>query len=285
MDRVLVNAQRLRPRADREGKENARREPEQLRRDLRDARRRLGTEAVDRYVGLRRRSVFHARRYEDSLAALRRAGSDRRRVDDESGWHRSAADHGLRIHELGTVHAPLRQINFFRIKQARLGKLRGFHRRRGGHQGAGARDLLGWLRRSAGPVARRQDAGVDLEPVRRIGGTALSRAVEPRKGARSFEERAAEETEQEVMKKFFFVAVVTVVAQGFSPALSAQSKTKPHVETLASPKLEGRLAGSSGEKLASDYIVAELQKIGAKPLPGKSDFRLPFDFTAGTRDG
>jgi hypothetical protein len=65
----------------------------------------------------------------------------------------------------------------------------------------------------------------------------------------------------------------------------AQSKTRAHVETLASPKLEGRLAGSNGEKLASDYIVAELQKIGAKPLPGKSDFRLPFEFTAGTRDG
>jgi peptidase M28-like protein/PDZ domain-containing protein/PA domain-containing protein len=79
--------------------------------------------------------------------------------------------------------------------------------------------------------------------------------------------------------------VVTVVALGFSPAVSAQSQTRAHVETLASPKLEGRLAGSNGEKLASDYLVAELQKIGAKPLPGQSDFRLPFDFTAGTRDG
>jgi Zn-dependent M28 family amino/carboxypeptidase len=65
----------------------------------------------------------------------------------------------------------------------------------------------------------------------------------------------------------------------------APSRTRAHVETLASPRLEGRLAGSAGERLASDYIVSELQKIGAKPLPGQSDFRLPFDFTAGTRDG
>jgi hypothetical protein len=78
-----------------------------------------------------------------------------------------------------------------------------------------------------------------------------------------------------------FVAVVAL-----APAFAAQaSKTRSHVETLASPGLEGRLAGSNGERLASDYIVAELQKIGAKPLPGRDDFRLPFEFTAGTKDG
>ena len=69
------------------------------------------------------------------------------------------------------------------------------------------------------------------------------------------------------------------------PRRRRQSRTRTHVETLASPRLEGRLAGSNGEKLASDYIVAELQRIGAKPLPGQRDYRLPFDFTAGTRDG
>src|SRR5262249_4569826 len=63
------------------------------------------------------------------------------------------------------------------------------------------------------------------------------------------------------------------------------SRTRSYVETLASPRLEGRLAGSNGETLAADYIASELQKIGAKPLPGKSDVRLPFEFTAGTRDG
>jgi hypothetical protein len=45
------------------------------------------------------------------------------------------------------------------------------------------------------------------------------------------------------------------------------------------------LAGSSGERLASDYLAGALQKIGAKPLPGKTDVRVPFEFTAGTRDG
>src|SRR5207244_2387822 len=65
----------------------------------------------------------------------------------------------------------------------------------------------------------------------------------------------------------------------------AQSQTRPHVQALASERLEGRLAGSNGERLAANYIVAELKKIGAKPLPGQKDFRLPFEFTAGAKDG
>jgi Zn-dependent M28 family amino/carboxypeptidase len=80
------------------------------------------------------------------------------------------------------------------------------------------------------------------------------------------------------------VSALTVVI-GLAAGLDAQSsRTRAYVETLASDKLEGRLAGSNGERLAADYIVSELQKIGAKPLPGQTDFRLPFEFTAGTKD-
>ena len=79
-------------------------------------------------------------------------------------------------------------------------------------------------------------------------------------------------------------AVIAVLSASVASA-QAVSKTRTHVETLASPRLEGRLAGSNGEKLASDYIAAELQKTGAKPLPGKTALQLPFDFTAGTKDG
>ncbi len=68
-------------------------------------------------------------------------------------------------------------------------------------------------------------------------------------------------------------------------ATAVQSRTKTHVETLASDKFEGRLTGSPGEKLAADYIISELKRIGAKPLPGMTDFRMPFTFTAGSKDG
>jgi hypothetical protein len=113
--------------------------------------------------------------------------------------------------------------------------------------------------------------------------------VESRESARGAEERAAEKAGEEVMKKnssagfagFAFIVVIALAA-----GLQAQtSKTRAHVEALASSRLEGRLAGSPGERLASDYLVAELQKIGAKPLPGQKDFLLPFEFTAGSKDG
>ena len=83
-------------------------------------------------------------------------------------------------------------------------------------------------------------------------------------------------------------AALTVVAsplhaQSAAPANSSRSRA--HVETLAAPGLEGRLTGSTGERLASDYIGAELRRIGALPLPGQPDYLAAFEFTAGTRDG
>ena len=78
--------------------------------------------------------------------------------------------------------------------------------------------------------------------------------------------------------------VVAVAAVGGQSA-TTPSKTRAHVETLASDRLEGRLAGSKGESLAGAYIADELNKLGAKPLPGRTDFLMPFQFTAGTRDG
>jgi len=98
------------------------------------------------------------------------------------------------------------------------------------------------------------------------------------------------------------VATMTDVASGFSRTFAiltltlfsaavahaqtaAPSKTKAHVMALASEKTEGRLSGTPGERAAAEYLTAQLTRIGAKPLPGKSDFRMPFEFTAGTKDG
>ncbi len=68
-------------------------------------------------------------------------------------------------------------------------------------------------------------------------------------------------------------------------AVATETATKARVEMLASDKFDGRLTGSAGEKLASDYLIAELKKIGAKPLPGQTDFLSPFAFTSGSKDG
>jgi len=83
-------------------------------------------------------------------------------------------------------------------------------------------------------------------------------------------------------------AITAVVALSTAAAFSqsaAKSTTRTYVETLASERFAGREAGSSGERLAGDYLAAQLSRIGAKPLPGRDSAFLPFEFTAGSRDG
>jgi hypothetical protein len=57
-----------------------------------------------------------------------------------------------------------------------------------------------------------------------------------------------------------------------------------HVETLAGEEMDGRLTGTEGARRAADYIEAELERLGTRPLPGQEGFRLPFEFTAGVDD-
>jgi hypothetical protein len=56
------------------------------------------------------------------------------------------------------------------------------------------------------------------------------------------------------------------------------------VKLLASDELAGRLTGSAGEEKAARYIESELVRLGASPLPGRTTFVLPFEFTSGTKD-
>src|SRR5205814_854090 len=93
----------------------------------------------------------------------------------------------------------------------------------------------------------------------------------------------AQRTQSKIL--IFAISAVSAVSSGRFLEAQAPTTTRTIVETLASPRLEGRLTGTVGEKLASDFLVGELRTIGAKPLPGEKDFLLPFEFTAGTKDG
>ena len=66
-----------------------------------------GQTQADQRQRLRRRPVLFTRRQADRLAPLRRAGPDRRCVDDEPRRHESTSDHGLQVDELGAVHSPV----------------------------------------------------------------------------------------------------------------------------------------------------------------------------------
>ena len=60
------------------------------------------------------------------------------------------------------------------------------------------------------------------------------------------------------------LAIAAVCLLAGAPAFSqtaTASRTKTHVQTLASDKFEGRLTGSPGEKLAGDYLIAELKRM------------------------
>jgi hypothetical protein len=61
--------------------------------------------------------------------------------------------------------------------------------------------------------------------------------------------------------------------------------TRAYVGALAGDASDGRLTGSKGETFAADYLVAQLKRIGARPVPGQTDFRMAFEFTAGASDG
>ena len=66
--------------------------------------------------------------------------------------------------------------------------------------------------------------------------------------------------------------------------VSARTRLEDHVSFLTAPQLAGRLTGSAGELLASEYIAHQLARIGAEPLPGEADMLFEFEFTAGARD-
>jgi hypothetical protein len=73
------------------------------------------------------------------------------------------------------------------------------------------------------------------------------------------------------------LALAVSACTGLSPLLDARlppssvvqgisgRELARHVDTLASPRFEGRAPGTPGEELTVDYLVRELQRAGAKP--------------------
>ncbi len=71
-------------------------------------------------------------------------------------------------------------------------------------------------------------------------------------------------------------------ANGLSSQI-ASSDFEKTVGYLASDKLEGRMSGSNGTKLAADYIVERFKDAGLQPLAGSESYRQEFEFTAGMK--
>ncbi len=64
-----------------------------------------------------------------------------------------------------------------------------------------------------------------------------------------------------------------------------EADLKSEIEYLASDALDGRLTGTSGEKLAGDYILERFKKIGLTPLDKNPNMTSEFSFTSGVHAG
>jgi hypothetical protein len=92
-----------------------------------------------------------------------------------------------------------------------------------------------------------------------------------------------------INKRRFFITFSVIAllasAQVFPQSGQLESNLKKHIEYLASDKLEGRLAGSAGEKLAGAYISDQFKQIGLKPAGENGSFFQSFTFNTGFEYG
>lgn len=83
----------------------------------------------------------------------------------------------------------------------------------------------------------------------------------------------------------YLLALIFVSQLGLSQKLKKSDQVtfnnlKDHIHYLADDKLEGRRAGTPGEKLAMDYIAGQFKQIGLQPK-GTDGFFQPFDINEG----
>src|SRR5688572_15502304 len=75
-------------------------------------------------------------------------------------------------------------------------------------------------------------------------------------------------------------------ATTFSQRLNKADRTtvahlRQHISYLADDKLEGRRAGTKGEKMAADYIIAQFRKSGLQPKGDNNNWLQAFDIYDG----
>ena len=66
------------------------------------------------------------------------------------------------------------------------------------------------------------------------------------------------------MKKAIAIAILLTATTAYADV----AQLRRYVTTLASERFAGRQTGTEGERLAREFIISELKRIGARPLPG-----------------
>ncbi|MEZ5932523.1 MAG: M28 family peptidase [Alphaproteobacteria bacterium] len=90
----------------------------------------------------------------------------------------------------------------------------------------------------------------------------------------------------ETARKLLGLEEKTAALAGGVPALPdsgaeiSADDLRHHVEALASEAMEGRMTGSHGEQLATDYVAKAFARLGLEPAGDDGSYFQPFDFTA-----
>ena len=80
----------------------------------------------------------------------------------------------------------------------------------------------------------------------------------------------------------FCISVTTTFSQKLNKAdRTTVGQLRQHISYLADDKLEGRRAGTNGEKLAAEYIIAQFKKNGLQPKGDNNTWLQSFDIYDG----
>jgi hypothetical protein len=83
-------------------------------------------------------------------------------------------------------------------------------------------------------------------------------------------------------KVILLLAAILIPIASFSQKNSLNAikidEIKAHMKYLSADAMEGRKTGNEGNLKAGDYIAAEAQKLGLKPLPGRKDYFQTLSF-------
>lgn len=82
------------------------------------------------------------------------------------------------------------------------------------------------------------------------------------------------------MKQYIFIILLFVAQGAFGQNKTLEQNLQKHISFLADDKLEGRRAGTPGERVAMEYIVQQFRAIGLQPKGTKS-FYQAFDIDDG----
>ena len=74
-------------------------------------------------------------------------------------------------------------------------------------------------------------------------------------------------------------------APGSDAAAGPVDRVRADVEALTDPAMQGRLTGSEGERLATDYVAQAFAEAGLSPAGSDGSWFQPFEFTAGVTLG